>query len=363
MKVVLQDLVKQYPSSSSIAVNHVNLTIENGELAVFLGPSGCGKTTTMRIIAGLETPDSGHVFIGERDVTDLASKDRRVAMVFQNFSMYPSMTVYENIAFPLQVLKLSKDEIDRQVKEAAGLVGVGHLLQRSSRQVSGGEAQRVALARSMVRRPEVFLMDEPLSSLDAKLRIQMRTEIKRLHQETGTTIVFVTHDQEEAMSLGDKIVVMDHGNVQQVGTPQEVFFNPRNVFVANFVGTPTMNMFDGTVKPNGGGLCVDLAGIELKLPERFPGASTGMPVKWGVRPESVKLVDDGQPGDVPGTIELIEALGSRQQVFVRAADKLFSAMIDALHPVRVGENVHLRFDHRGTHLFNAQTGLSLAEPH
>ncbi|MCL4251591.1 MAG: ABC transporter ATP-binding protein [Anaerolineae bacterium] len=363
MKVVLQDLVKQYPSSSSVAVNHVNLTIDNGELAVFLGPSGCGKTTTMRIIAGLETPDSGHVFIGERDVTDLASKDRRVAMVFQNFSMYPSMTVYENIAFPLQVLKLSKDEIDRQVKEAAGLVGVGHLLQRSSRQVSGGEAQRVALARSMVRRPEVFLMDEPLSSLDAKLRIQLRMEIKRLHQETGTTVIFVTHDQEEAMSLGDKIVVMDHGNVQQVGTPQEVFFNPRNVFVANFVGTPTMNMFDGTIKPNGGGLCVDLAGIELKLPDRFPGAGPGMPVTWGVRPESVKIADEGQPGDVPGTIELIEALGSRQQVFVRAGDKLFSAMIDALHPVRVGERVHLRFDHRGTHLFNAQTGLSLAEQH
>jgi len=361
MKVVLQDLVKQYPSSSTVAVNHVNLTIENGELAVFLGPSGCGKTTTMRIIAGLETPDSGQVFIGERDVTHLASKDRRVAMVFQNFSMYPSMTVYENIAFPLQVLKISKEDIDRQVKEAAGLVGVGHLLQRSSRQVSGGEAQRVALARSMVRRPEVFLMDEPLSSLDAKLRIQLRTEIKRLHQETGTTIIFVTHDQEEAMSLGDKIVVMDHGNVQQVGTPQEVFFHPRNVFVAKFVGTPTMNMFDGTLKPNGDGLYVDLAGLELKVLERFPAASLGMPVTWGVRPESVKLVDESQPGDVPGTIELIEALGSRQQVFVRVADKLFSAMIDALQPVRIGETVHLRFDDRGTHLFNAETGLSLAE--
>jgi len=361
MKVVLQDLVKKFPASDSIAVNHIHLTIEDGELAVFLGPSGCGKTTTMRMIAGLETPDSGQIFIGDRDVTYIAPKDRRVAMVFQNFSMYPSMTVYENIAFPLQVLKLSREEIDQQVKEAAGLVGIGHLLQRSSRQVSGGEAQRVALARAMVRRPEVFLMDEPLSSLDAKLRIQLRTEIKRLHRDTGTTIIFVTHDQEEAMSLGDKIVVMDHGNVQQVGTPQEVFFKPRNLFVANFVGTPSMNLFDGTIQQNGSGLCVDLAGLAQPLPERFQAAKAGKEVKWGIRHEAVKILDDNEPGDVSGEIELIEALGSRQQVFVRAADKLFSVMIDALYPARVGDTLHLRFDASSVHLFDAQTGLSLAE--
>jgi multiple sugar transport system ATP-binding protein len=363
MKVVLQDLAKKFPASDSIAVNHVSLTIEDGELAVLLGPSGCGKTTTMRMIAGLETPDGGQIFIGERDVTAIAPKDRRVAMVFQNFSMYPSMTVYENIAFPLHVLKLSRQDIDRQVKEASELVGVGHLLQRSSRQVSGGEAQRVALARAMVRRPEVFLMDEPLSSLDAKLRIQLRTEIKRLHQDTGTTIIFVTHDQEEAMSLGDKIVVMDHGNVQQVGTPQDVFFKPRNVFVANFVGTPGMNLFDGTVQANGSGLCVDLSGFVQALPERFQAAANSTRhVTWGIRPEAVRIVDDSQPGDIPGQIELIEALGSRQQVFVRAADKLFSVMIDALYPARLGDTVRLRCDPGSVHLFDAQTGLSLAEP-
>jgi multiple sugar transport system ATP-binding protein len=361
MKVVLQDLVKKFPASDSIAVNHISLTIEDGELAVFLGPSGCGKTTTMRMIAGLETPDSGQIFIGERDVTFIAPKDRRVAMVFQNFSMYPSMTVFENIAFPLQVLKLSKDEIDRQVKDAAGLVGVGHLLQRSSRQVSGGEAQRVALARAMVRRPEVFLMDEPLSSLDAKLRVQLRTEIKRLHQDTRTTMIFVTHDQEEAMSLGDKIVVMDHGNVQQVGTPQDVFFKPRNMFVANFVGTPSMNLFDGTIQQNGGGLCVDMAGFTQPVPERFYAASTGKQVQWGIRPEAVKIVSDGQPADVSGEVELIEALGSRQQIFVRAAGKLFSVLIDALYPVKVGDSCSLRFDANSIHLFDAQSGLSLAE--
>lgn len=363
MKVVLKGLVKKYPASDSIAVNHVSLTIEHGELAVLLGPSGCGKTTTLRMVAGLETPDSGQIFIGERDVTYVAPKDRRVAMVFQNFAMYPSMTVYENIAFPLQVLKLNREEIDRQVKEAAGLVGIGHLLQRSWRQVSGGEAQRVALARAMVRRPEVFLMDEPLSSLDAKLRVQLRTEIKRLHQDTGTTIIFVTHDQEEAMTLGDKIIVMDRGSVQQVGTPQEVFFKPHNIFVANFVGTPGMNLFDGTIQQNGSGLCVDLSGFVQSLPERFQAAANGVQqVKWGIRPEAVKIVDDARPGDVSGEIELIESLGSRQQVFVRAADKLFSVMIDALYPARVGDTVHLRFDPGSVHLFDAQTGLSLAEP-
>src|SRR5688572_12826696 len=220
MKVVLQDLVKKFPASDSIAVNHINLTIEDGELLVFLGPSGCGKTTTMRMIAGLETPDSGQIFIGERDVTYVAPKDRRVAMVFQNFSMYPSMTVYENIAFPLQVLKLTKAEIDQRVREAAELVGISSLLKRGVRQVSGGEAQRVSLARTMVRRPEVYLMDEALSSLDAKLRIQMRTEIKKLHQDTRSTVVFVTHDQEEAMTLGDRLVVINKGRIQQVGTPQ-----------------------------------------------------------------------------------------------------------------------------------------------
>ncbi|MFN8371281.1 MAG: ABC transporter ATP-binding protein [Anaerolineae bacterium] len=361
MKVTLNDLVKKFPASDAIAVNHVSLEIEDGELVVFLGPSGCGKTTTMRMIAGLEHPDSGNIFIGARDVTLLAPKDRRVAMVFQNFSMYPSMTVYENIAFPLQVLKLSKQDIERQVTEAAALVGVGHLLKRSVRQVSGGEAQRVALARAMVRRPEVFLMDEPLSSLDAKLRVQLRTEIKRLHQETHSTIVFVTHDQEEAMSLGDKIVVMDRGQIQQVGTPQEVFFKPRNTFVANFVGTPSMNLFEGQVQRNGAGLCVDLDGMSQPLPPRFEtGAQESQQVKWGVRPEAIRLTDNPQAGDVAGSVELIEPLGSRQEVFVRAGGKLFSVILDGLHPVRVGDSCHLHFEPHSVHLFDAQSGLSLA---
>lgn len=365
MKVVLHDLVKKYPASDSIAVNHVSLTIEDGELMVFLGPSGCGKTTTMRMIAGLETLDDGSIRIGERDVTHLAPKDRRVAMVFQNFSMYPSMTVYENIAFPLQVLKLSKGEIDQRVREAAALVGVAALLQRGVRQVSGGEAQRVALARAMVRSPEVFLMDEPLSSLDAKLRVQMRTEIKRLQRDTRSTVVFVTHDQEEAMTLGDRILVMNQGRVQQVGTPQEVFFEPHNLFVANFVGTPSMNIFEGTITSENDVLCINLNGLVQKIPPRFhPALKTQSlaQVKWGIRPEGIRLVDPGDPDGVAGQVEIIESLGSRLLLFVRSDDKLFSVIVDALHPIQLGETCYLKFDETRIHLFDPDTGLSLIHP-
>lgn len=362
MKVVLRDLLKKYPASDSIAVNRINLEIENGELIVFLGPSGCGKTTTMRMIAGLETPDSGHIFIGERDVTFVAPKDRRVAMVFQNFSMYPSMTVYENIAFPLQAMKMPKAEIDQRVRQSAELVGVTALLKRGVRQVSGGEAQRVSLARAMVRRPEVFLMDEPLSSLDAKLRVQMRTEIKRLHLETKSTIVFVTHDQEEAMTLGDRIVVMNQGQVQQVGTPQEVFFEPRNLFVANFVGTPAMNLFDGILQRDGERVAIKVAGMTQPLPSRFQRIAdtyAGSSLKWGIRPESIRLVTQNDPNAVPGRIEIIESLGSRQLLFVRVNQELVSVIADALEPVRLNETMYLHFDESRVHLFDLRTELSL----
>ena len=363
MKVVLKDLVKDFKSAETVAVNQINLEIEKGELAVLLGPSGCGKTTTLRMIAGLEQPDSGRITIAERDITDLAPKDRRVAMVFQNFSMYPTMNVYDNIAFPLHAIKLDRKEIDRTVREVARLVNIDQLLERSVRQVSGGEAQRVALARAMVRRPEVFLMDEPLSNLDAKLRVQLRTEIKRLHQDTGTTFIFVTHDQEEAMTLGDKIIVMNRGDIQQVGTPHEVFFTPRNAFVANFVGTPSMNMFPGAVRVDeSGATFVQLPGFELELPERFTAGLRSMSshhVIWGIRPEAIKLVTG--PGDncVTGEVELVEALGSRDLMFVRVHDQLFGVIVDALDSVAVGETCQLHFDGAQMHLFDVESELSL----
>jgi multiple sugar transport system ATP-binding protein len=365
MKVVLRDLVKKYPAASAAAVDHVNLSINDGELMVFLGPSGCGKTSTLRMIAGLENPDSGQILIGEREVTHLAPKERRVAMVFQNFSMYPSMTVYENIAFPLQALKLPKSAVDQKVREAAELVGVSALLQRGARQVSGGEAQRVSLARAMVRRPEVFLLDEPLSSLDAQLRVQMRTEVKRLHQTTQTTMIFVTHDQEEAMTIGDRVVVMHQGRVQQVGTPQAVFFEPCNLFVATFVGTPSMNILDGGLQQRWDQLFIDLAGAPQPLPERFRRniqTQRVTHVKWGIRPEAIQLVEATHPHAVSGQVELSESLGSRQLLFVRSGAHLFSVMVDALHPIRPGEMCHLYFDERRVHLFDTRSGVSLSPP-
>ena len=363
MRVVLKDLVKHFADSERAAVNRINLVIEDGELAVLLGPSGCGKTTTLRMIAGLEQPDSGRITIQDRDITDLAPKDRRVAMVFQNFSMYPTMNVYDNIAFPLHAIKMDRKEIDRTVREMAELVNVDHLLKRSARQVSGGEAQRVALARAMVRRPEVFLMDEPLSNLDAKLRVQLRTEIKRLHQDTGTTFIFVTHDQEEAMTLGDKIIVMNHGDIQQVGTPHDVFFAPRNAFVANFVGTPTMNMLHGTVQAGGSGAFnVSLPGFELTLPHRFATALEAMQdarVIWGIRPEAIKLVAEKDGNCVSGKVELVEALGSRDLIFVRTGETLFGVIVDALDSVNVGDNCHMYFEGAQMHLFAAESGRTL----
>jgi len=363
MKVVLKDLVKRFANSDRAAVNKINLVIEEGELAVLLGPSGCGKTTTLRMIAGLEQPDSGRITIAERDITDLAPKDRRVAMVFQNFSMYPTMNVYDNIAFPLHAVKMKRGEIDRTVREVAALVNIDHLLGRSVRQVSGGEAQRVALARAMVRRPEVFLMDEPLSNLDAKLRVQLRTEIKRLHQDTGTTFIFVTHDQEEAMTLGDKIIVMNNGDIQQVGSPHEVFFAPRNAFVANFVGTPSMNMLQGAVSgDNGGGYRLQLPGFELPLPARFHAGlarMAGKGVIWGIRPEAIRLVAEAGENTVSGEVELVEALGSRDLIFVRAAEQLFGVIVDAQESVAVGAPCHLHFASGQMHLFDADRERSL----
>ena len=320
------------------------------------------------MIAGLEQPDSGRIFIQDRDITDLAPKDRRVAMVFQNFSMYPTMNVYDNIAFPLHAIKMDGKQIDRTVRERwRSLLTSTICLKRSARQVSGGEAQRVALARAMVRRPEVFLMDEPLSNLDAKLRAQLRTEIKRLHQDTGATFIFVTHDQEEAMTLGDKIIVMNHGDVQQVGTPHEVYFAPRNDFVANFVGTPAMNNLRGIAQADdSGAFNLILPGFELTLPQRFSAGlkNLGEPrVIWGIRPEAIKLVAEAGENCVTGEIELVEALGSRDLIFVRTGETLFSVIVDVLESAAVGDNCHLYFDGAQMHLFAADGGQTLLTSH
>jgi multiple sugar transport system ATP-binding protein len=288
-------------------------------------------------------------------------------MVFQNFALYPSMTVYENIAFPLEVWGTPKSEVDGRVRSAARLVGVESLLSRGPKQVSGGEAQRVALARALVRRPDVFLMDEPLSNLDAKLRVQLRTEIKRLHRETQTTTIYVTHDQEEAMTLGDKIVVMNLGQVQQVGSPHEIFYNPKNVFVAGFVGSPSMNLVPGTLRTDDKGeFIVQLPGFSQKVPHRLSGhlnRSRVEKITWGIwRPEHIKIVSVAEEGDVPGTIEVVEPLGSRQFLYVRVGEWVFTVVTEARADCEVGQACHLRFDQDQLRLFDVRTELSVEAP-
>lgn len=361
MQVKLIDLYKTF-LGNVIAVNNLNLDIADGEFIVFVGSSGCGKTTTLRMIAGLEQPDSGSVIIGKRDVINLAPKDRNIAMVFQNFALFPSMDVYNNIAFPLQVLRWPKADIEKRVHEVAKLVGVEGLLNRKSRQVSGGQAQRVALARALVLNPDVFLMDEPLSAIDAKVRVQLRTEIKQLHQETGITTIYVTHDQEEAMTLGDRIVVMDAGNIQQVGSPHQIFHRPENIFVATFIGSPSMNIVEGRlIRGTDGTLLMEAQGFKQPVPERYlEGLSKTSTecVKWGIRPEHIRLTDGSNANDVSATITVVEPLGSRDLLNVHIGDYSFKAVVEAAGEGthKVGDACFLGFPKECVHLFDGESG-------
>ena len=263
-QVVLKDLNKKYDEVH--AVKDVNLTIRDKEFMVFVGPSGCGKTTTLRMVAGLEEITSGEISIGDRVVNDLPPKDRDIAMVFQNYALYPHMSVYDNMAFGLKMRKFPKPEIDKRVQDAAEILGIQELLKRKPRQLSGGQRQRVAVGRAIVRHPQVFLFDEPLSNLDAKLRVQMRVELKRLHERLETTAIYVTHDQVEAMTLGSRVVVMKDGWVQQVGEPMEIYSRPQNRFVAGFIGSPAMNFIPSTIGEKNGALFAEASGVKIKIP-------------------------------------------------------------------------------------------------
>lgn len=323
--VVLSHVKKQFPKAQTPAVKDVNLEIQEGEFIVFVGPSGCGKTTTLRMIAGLEETSGGTIEIGGRDVTHLEPKDRNVAMVFQNYALYPTMSVYDNIAFALTAVKTqrgeekprhyTKKEIDVKVREVAGQLDLTRLLKRKPRELSGGEKQRVALARAMVRDPLIFLMDEPLSNLDAQLRIQTRSEIMGLHHRINSVFIYVTHDQVEAMTMGDRIVVMNHGEVQQIGTPYEIFNHPANLFVASFIGAPSMNLFDVTVEKTDQGwqarfsedYAVPLTGaLAERAEEEFASGASAI---LGCRPEHTRLLELGNDGlQVP--VLLQEVVGS-----------------------------------------------------
>ena len=309
---------KVYPGNVT-AVPDFNLEIADKEFIVFVGPSGCGKSTTLRMIAGLEEISGGEMYIGDRLINDVPPKDRDIAMVFQNYALYPHMTVYKNMAFGLELRKMPKDEIDKRVREAAKILEIEHLLDRKPKALSGGQRQRVALGRAMVRNPAVFLLDEPLSNLDAKLRTSMRTEIIKLHKKLATTFIYVTHDQTEAMTMGDRIVVMKDGMIQQVDTPQNLYDYPCNIFVAGFIGSPQMNFLDGTLKKAGDQFVVDLAGTEVPLPKEKTAdgkldAYVGKTLKVGIRPEDIKddeeFLEKHPNSHLSAEVEVSELMGA-----------------------------------------------------
>jgi len=332
----------------------VEVEIEDGEFVVLVGPSGCGKSTLLRMIAGLEEISAGQIQIGGRVVNNVPPKDRDIAMVFQNYALYPHMTVQANMAFSLKLAKAPKDEIKKRVDQAASILGLEPYLERFPRQLSGGQRQRVAMGRAIVRDPQVFLFDEPLSNLDAKLRVQMRTEIKELHQRLKTTSVYVTHDQIEAMTMADRIVVMHDGIVEQNGSPLELYDNPANLFVAGFIGSPAMNFIDATIKRNGGApSAVTEDGTTLPLAPDTAGED-GQNVIYGVRPEHLSMASEGS--GALAEVSVVEPTGAETLVFSRIAGKDITAVFRERHQFAPGQQIHLAPDLGAVHLFDKATG-------
>ena len=341
-----------------LAVDDVSFDIADGEFCVLVGPSGCGKSTTLRIVAGLETATSGRVLIGQRDVTTLPAKERDIAMVFQSYALYPHMTAYENMAFALKLKKLPSADIDRRVRDAAQLLGIAELLERRPRQLSGGERQRIALGRAIVRQPQVFLFDEPLSNLDAKLRLQMRREIAALHQRLGVTMIYVTHDQVEAMTLGDRIVVLDRGRVQQIAPPLELYERPQNVFVASFIGSPAMNLVPGQlVRESNVTFHAQSNAFSVTLPGQWPAGMSGRAVILGIRPEHVSLAT-GE--GIPARVELAEPLGNELLLHVTVGEHQLTSRLPPGAPPAAGSVVKLRIETGKVHLFDAETGKAIS---
>ncbi|HIQ30458.1 MAG TPA: ABC transporter ATP-binding protein [Candidatus Caldiarchaeum subterraneum] len=353
----IENLVKRF--DKTVAVDGVSLDINDGEFVVLLGPSGCGKTTTLRCIAGLETPDEGYIYIDGDVVNSLPPKDRDIAMVFQNYALYPHMTVYDNMAFPLKMRKLPKNEIDRRVREAARLLNIQHLLNRRPKQLSGGEQQRVALGRAIVRQPKAFLMDEPLSNLDAKLRVYMRAELKRLQKDLNITTVYVTHDQAEAMAMADRIAVMNRGKIQQYGVPIEIYNRPANTFVGGFIGSPPMNLIKASVIEKNGDVFLD-AGYFLYnagdvgsvLKEKIGGE-----VYIGVRPEDI-LLSTSSSGDsvFESEIYVVEPMGANMIIDLKLGGDIIKAVIPSTTGFYAGTRVWVGFRRDKIHIFDAKTG-------
>jgi len=342
------------------AVSDLNLEIGDGEFMVLVGPSGCGKTTSLRMIAGLEEISDGQLRIGDRVVNDVAPKDRDIAMVFQSYALYPHMSVRDNLAFGLKLRKVPKSDIDKRISEAAGILQLEKLLDRKPKELSGGQRQRVALGRAIVREPAVFLMDEPLSNLDAKLRVQTRAEIARLHQRLGTTMVYVTHDQVEAMTMGQRIAVMSDGLLQQVGTPQQLYDHPVNRFVAGFIGSPSMNFVETDVPDGAGDIHSD--DLQVPVPSAFKEGMSGMTGKVvvGFRPEHLELGEvEGPAASLQGTADVVEYLGNEELLHVTSGGKDIVAIVDSSHRVKPGDVVKLKLPADKLHMFDAESGLTI----
>jgi multiple sugar transport system ATP-binding protein len=367
--VRLNHIVKKYPGAEEATVKDFHLDIKDKEFLVLVGASGCGKSTTLRMIAGLEEITEGELYIGDRLVNDVAPKDRDIAMVFQSYALYPHMTVYQNMAFGLKLRKFKKADIDARVRDAAKILDIEHLLDRKPKALSGGQRQRVALGRAIVREPQVFLMDEPLSNLDAKLRVAMRAELSKLHKRLGTTIVYVTHDQTEAMTMGQRIVVMDKGIIQQAATPEEIYNHPVNMFVAGFIGSPSMNFINGTITDQGGSLYFKSNNLNLQLPEGKASVMRdkgyiGKEVILGIRPEDLHdepvFLESSPNTIVNALIEVAENLGHEMYLYASGIGSgNVIARVDGRSTVKEGATTKLAFDMNKAHFFDKDSTLSI----
>ena len=373
----LRNVYKKYPGGV-VAVTDFNLEIKDKEFIILVGPSGCGKSTTLRMVAGLEEISEGEVYIGDRLVNDVAPKDRDIAMVFQNYALYPHMTVFDNMAFGLKLRKTPRDEIKRRVEEAARILDIEHLLERKPKALSGGQRQRVALGRAIVLEPKVFLLDEPLSNLDAKLRAQMRTEISKLHQRLGTTFIYVTHDQTEAMTMGTRIVVMKSGLIQQVDTPQNLYLYPCNLFVAGFIGSPQMNFIEAKLLKEGNDFFVEYgtedtktrAGVKFKI--KLPAsknkdncleAYVGKEVIMGIRPENVhnepELIEANKDGIVEADVEVTELMGAETYLYMNSEEQKITARVAPTNTAKPGDRIKITLEPAKIHLFDKETEVTI----